>query len=338
MATCRGNLVSFPPGKSQHTSYPLGLHDHHVFPWNYHSINDKFFLQAKSCMKQRVKNGEVCVACEVLKSTSLYDGIMHRIRRGVHENTPLHYHGIGGLITAVQRKNEQVQRLRMTKLNNSRKLLGKAAALEDHKQWILAVASGRVDRVASLVQAGLANRAGIRTLIQQYERAANKLYKPKGYTEEDIMRSIVMLRLGGARVAEFAHRSLSLPSVSTIRRNTIIRPLIVSPSIPTVAEIETNIISCFEALSKVVDDAFPQSDLPVKTYHQVIMLDELATEKRVRWDDSNDKFQGTCREHNHKLPLTFTSERELDLLCDALQDGQVHMASEVRRFCLTLTI
>jgi hypothetical protein len=68
------------------------------------------------------------------------------------------------------------------------------------------------------------------------------------------------------------------------------------------------------------------------------MLDELATEKRVRWDDSNDKFQGTCREHNHKLPLTFTSERELDLLCDALQDGEVHMASEVRRLSSSLII
>jgi hypothetical protein len=283
-----------------------------------------------------MRDGQVCVACEALKSTSLYDGIMHRINRGVHENTPLHYHGLGGLITTIQRKNEQVQRLRMTKLNNSRKLLGKATALEDHKQWILAVASGRVDRVASLVQAGLAHRAGIRTLIQQYERAANKLYKPKGYTEEDIMRSIVMLRLGGARVAEFAHRSLSLPSVTTIRRNTVIRPLIVSPSTPTVLEIETNIISCFEALSQVVGDALPQSDS--KTLHQVIMLDELATEKRVRWDDSNDKFQGTCREHNHKLPLTFTSERELDLLCDALQDGEVHMASEVRRLSSSLII
>jgi hypothetical protein len=77
----------------------------------------------------------------------------------------------------------------------------------------------------------------------------------------------------------------------------------------------------------------PQSDSDSRTFHQVIMLDELATEKCVRWDNSNDKFQGTCQEHNHRIPLTFTSERELDLLCDALQDGQVHMASEVHHRC-----
>ncbi|KAI9511488.1 hypothetical protein F5148DRAFT_968145, partial [Russula earlei] len=46
------------------------------------------------------------------------------------------------------------------------------------------------------------------------------------------------------------------------------------------------------------------------------------------WDDSNDKFQGMCQEHNQKLTLIFTSEWELDLLCDALQDGDVHLASK----------
>jgi hypothetical protein len=104
----------------------------------------------------------------------------------------------------------------MIKLNDSRKLQGKAAVLDDHKQWILAIASGCVDRVASLVQAGLKHHAGIRSLILQYEGTADKLYKPKGFTNEDIMQSLVMLRLGGARVAKFAHRSLSLPNLTTI--------------------------------------------------------------------------------------------------------------------------
>jgi hypothetical protein len=226
--------------------------------------------------------------------------------------------------------------MRLMKLNTSRKLLGKVALLEDHKQWILAIASGKVDRVAALVQAGLAHHAGIRTLIQQYERAANKLYKPKGYTQEDIMRSIVLLRLGGARIAEFAHRSLSLPSVTTIRRNTVIRPLVISPSSPTTAEVEANIVSCTESFLSICTDeriAVTHSnscDLDSElVFHQVIMLDELATEKRPRWDSSNDKFQGTCREHNHKISLTFSTEKELEMLCNALDSGEVHLASEV---------
>jgi DNA-binding FadR family transcriptional regulator len=69
----------------------------------------------------------------------------------------------------VRRKTDLVAQLHMSKLNDSRKLLAKASVLEDHKQLILAIASGRVERVAPLVQAALKNRAGIGTIIQQYE-------------------------------------------------------------------------------------------------------------------------------------------------------------------------
>ncbi|KAH9160972.1 hypothetical protein EDB89DRAFT_1862008 [Lactarius sanguifluus] len=227
----------------------------------------------------------------------------------------------------------------MSKLNDSRKLLVKVGALEDHKQWIMAIASGRVDRVASLVQAGLKQQVGIKTLIQQYERAADKLYKPKGFTNEDIMRSIVLLRLGGARVAQFAHQSLALPSLTTIRRQTVLPALVVSPSAPTVADVEANVISCYSSFRPVSgscsggttldSDLWQPSDMiKDKIVHQVLMLDELAIEKRVRWDDAHNKFQGTCREHNHQIPLDFTSERELDILCGAIESDEVHLASE----------
>ncbi|KAG6827010.1 hypothetical protein H0H87_005767 [Tephrocybe sp. NHM501043] len=121
--------------------------------------------------------------------------------------------------------------MRLVKLNDSRKLLGMATTLDDHKQWILAVASGRVDHVGALVQA-----------------AVDKLYKPKGYTEDDIMRSIVMLCLGGARVAEFAHLAFSSPSVTTARRNAIIVPLLISHAKPTILEVELNISAFLDAL------------------------------------------------------------------------------------------
>ncbi|KAF8269917.1 hypothetical protein EI94DRAFT_1798606 [Lactarius quietus] len=58
------------------------------------------------------------------------------------------------------------------------------------------------------------------------------------------------------------------------------------------------------------------------------MLDELAVEKHVRWDDLHNNFQGTCHKHKHKIPLDFTSERELNILCEAMQNDEVHLATE----------
>ena len=115
-------------------------------------------------------------------------------------------------------------------------------------------------------------------MIQQYERAAEKLYQPKGYSNEDLMCSIIMLRLGRACVVEFAHRSLSLPSITTIQHNTVLQPLIVSPSMPTVTEIEENITLCYSGLPGVGDTLDSgESSGRLQVVHQVIMFDELAT-------------------------------------------------------------
>ena len=72
---CGRNLISFPHRKNQHTSYLFALHNHHVIPWNYHSIHDEFFLQAKMCTKWQEKEGQVCIPCEALRSTLLYNSI-----------------------------------------------------------------------------------------------------------------------------------------------------------------------------------------------------------------------------------------------------------------------
>ncbi len=96
-------------------------------------------------------------------------------------------------MTIVQQKSDLVTQLHLSKLNDSRKLLAKAGVLEDHKQLILVIASGRVEQVTPLIQAALKNGVGIGTIIHQYEQAAEKLYHPKGYSNKDIMWSIVLL-------------------------------------------------------------------------------------------------------------------------------------------------
>ena len=89
------------------------------------------------------------------------------------------YQPIAGLITLAERKSRQIDTLRLTKLNDSRKLIGKLGALDNHKQWMQAIASGKVERVAALVRAALNNRAGIRGVIAAYERASLTLYRPR---------------------------------------------------------------------------------------------------------------------------------------------------------------
>ena len=96
--------------------------------------------------------------------------LMDWIKNRVHLNSTLDYQPIGGLIELVRRKTDQIEQMHLTKLNDNRKLETHAASLADHKQWILAIASGRVECVSSLVQAGLKQELALRASLHSMNR------------------------------------------------------------------------------------------------------------------------------------------------------------------------
>ncbi|KAJ6607744.1 hypothetical protein B0H10DRAFT_2439426 [Mycena sp. CBHHK59/15] len=151
------------------------------------------------------------------------------------------------------------------------------------KQFVMAVASGKVERVAQLIRACLNNHVGIRGLVERYQRAFEVVYNPKGFDEDDMMLGLLILRLGSARLAGIVHQAKGLPGISTLRSNTIIRPLRASPGMPTPKEIEANI----DTLSSETLGGELEATGPV---HRILMLDEIAVEHRPRWSDIMNKI------------------------------------------------
>ncbi|KAJ7501335.1 hypothetical protein B0H11DRAFT_2373455 [Mycena galericulata] len=200
------------------------------------------------------------------------------------------------------------------------------AELDVHKQLMMAIASGKVQRVVPLLQAGINNGESIRALSERFYRACVDVYRegptynPKGFTRDEYMVMICALRLGGARLADILHRALGLPGLTTLRKHTVIRPLRASPGVPTVAEIVENI------------DAYTDGeDVPVgppRIIHRVIMLDEIAVERRARWDDKSNMILGACREHSANIPLEFGTMDDAQHFFDAIDKKEVHLATE----------
>jgi hypothetical protein len=152
--------------------------------------------------------------------------------------------------------------------------------------------------------------------------AAAQVYKPKNYTERDYLRGLLLWRLGGARLAGIANRMLGLPAVNSLRRHATIANLSPSVSRPTKAEVEKNLDACFADVADLVKKA--------KIVHQVLMVDELKVEERLRWDPATNCIVGLCREHSHGLPLEFKREHEPTIVFETLgkPDGP-HLATEV---------
>lgn len=133
-ATCTGILVNIPPGMSAHSAYPFGLHDELGDPWDYSVVAGQLTLRARGCRKKPGPGKDKCVDCNGLSRNTTLQGVLDQIEFGVHENSRLAYHGVGGLVKMVRKRTGQVNSLRLQKLNDSRKLMGKVTALDNHKE------------------------------------------------------------------------------------------------------------------------------------------------------------------------------------------------------------
>jgi hypothetical protein len=316
---CHRFRLIFPPGQQDHTSYPFALHTVLSLPWDYSTRRDGFFIMSHSCTGMVERNGR-CRRCDNLGENEKLKKIVTRYTDGVHENAQLVYHGIGGLIDVVRRKTLTNDLLRANRLNDLKKLVGQVGAINVHKQMLLALSSQHIPRVDRVLHVGFRRGAGIHSMLELVKKAAAGTYHPKSFDEEDDLQALLFLRLGGARVADVAHRIFGTPSVSAIRTRTIVPQILASPSFPTHYEIEHNIAACFGGVLEILGGSM---------LHGILMFNEIAIKKRPRWDDKTNKILGVCREHGRDTSLEFTTEEDLQLLWEELGCGKIHLAHEV---------
>ncbi|PBK59574.1 hypothetical protein ARMSODRAFT_777510 [Armillaria solidipes] len=320
---CSGYAPTLPPGSSPHLDYPTALHYHLNLPWDYSIKNGALILHSRECLRRVQESGLSCRYCRKLQSEEVLEGIMDRMKDGTHENTTFAYLGHRQLTDRLHRKDRQINSLKLKGLNDTRLLHGRAAALDDHKRLIIAMKSGKVENLDRLIRIGLKRGLGPRGLLKLYEDAANGVYHPRSYEERDYLRAILFWRVGGVRAEEIAHRAYGLPGITTARDHSTMPAIVPSHSVPRVGEVESNIDSVLP-----LGDLFDASEQPPSVRHQVLMFDEIATEKRLRYDDKTNCFLGVCREHGHCRSLEFNSMDDLEQVYKAIDEGQVHYASE----------
>ncbi|KAH9028203.1 hypothetical protein EDB85DRAFT_2074647 [Lactarius pseudohatsudake] len=206
--------------------------------------------------------------------------------------------------------------MRFKQLSTSRTLATRARTVGQYEQLVMAMSEGSVNRLDALLRAGLNRGLGVRGMMELLDRARKGLYKPKNFTEEEMSRGLLFLRLGGARVARLAHQALGAPSLSTLRHgsNAIALQASLSPcaGFPTKSEIQRNIRVAF------------------KNWHgnagcgYILMIDEIKVEERMRWDPSTNGILGLCREHTGHVGLEFCSMSDPRALVHGILVGEIH--------------
>ena len=306
---CKGYTLGFSNGKSPHTSYPFALHDTMVLPWDYALRNGVMSLFARTCTRLAKNGGDSCQPCQLLRRNKALEKILTRMEEGVHEKAVYAYYGFLALAELLCRKTQQVQISELRGLNQAKKLLSKATVLSDQKRLLMAIASGKVNRVDRLLAIGLRQKKGARGLLASYIAAAEGHYHPKSFTEEEDMKALLLWKLGGNRVAQINHRANGAPSISYLRTRSTVPAVVPSHKFPMVQEVETNVDLTLHSVLDVV-----RSQVKLKVLHTVVMFDEIATEKRIRWDPKTNFFLGVCRQHASKTSMEFVNEGDMEEL------------------------
>ncbi|KAJ7219633.1 hypothetical protein C8J57DRAFT_1596038, partial [Mycena rebaudengoi] len=302
------------------SNYTFALHDTLSLPWGYTYSKGTLTLRSNGCEKTCTPGQTSCKPCASLEKESTMEGILDRAEAGNHENVNYAYHSPAGLIELLRRKNKRLEESRLKGLNAAQKILSQASCISDYKRLVKAVGSGVIQKVDRVVGIALGRKKGVRGVLRVCEDAVEGTYHLRSYEESEDMKGVLFWKLGGNRVADIAHRCLGLPSCSTLRRRTTVPPIVPSLAKPTVSEVEQNVEACFAGISDVLSSTKP--------VHAVLMYDELAMEKRIRWDHQENTFLGVCRQHASKVSLQLNNENDLEELFRALKNGDVHYAGE----------
>lgn len=316
--TCTGLLYTFSAQQNIYLDYPWAIHAEYALEWTPEIVNEHLYLRSLRCTRTVVLwSSPVCEPCARLTLHPQVIAIRERALNGCSEKTNHSYLTTNQLHELLDRRIAQVKSLKLGSLNHGRAIASRATVLGDFNRFLMAVASGKVERMSALVSVALRNGVGLSGILERIQRAINFTYAPRSYSSLDYEKGVLALRLGGAQMLHLLHRASGFPHIRTIQRHTAIPQLQASPGLPTLSELRHNLQAT--AL-----------DSQNKKTGAVLMLDEIALKKALRFDIYRNHILGLCREHtpNH-CSVEFASYEDAAAVLQALQDEKIHLASEV---------
>ena len=238
---CVGIYLEMPAGVLTYSAYPFMLHEVYTLPWDIHIVGHWLSIQSTNCNGVRGQQSESCQPCTKLLTHQIVEGILNRIKHGIHANTAFAFLLIAGLLEILQKRNVALDGMQFEHLSILWTLATRAWTLGQYKQLVMAMSEKSVNWLDTLLQAGLNCGVGVRRMMELLDHAQKGLYKPKNFSEEEMSCGLLFLWLGGAHVASLTHQTLRLPGVSTLCHSSAVTPLSPSAGFPSKMEICYNL-------------------------------------------------------------------------------------------------
>ncbi|KAF8999623.1 hypothetical protein BDQ17DRAFT_1427648 [Cyathus striatus] len=181
----------------------------------------------------------------------------------------------------------------------ARKINVRNEQLQAWKRLSMAIGNEDIPRIRQLMGRAYREGRSVYSMLEDVDRAARRLYRPRGYDEADFQRTFLIYKLGGRSAATIAQRTFGLPSINATISHIVTNPLRSSAQFPTVLEMLSN-IQCIYPREQSVS-----GNIKVGV---VMQIDEIKIQERLRWDPRSNMI--------------------LDIILDCLKKKEIHLATE----------
>ncbi|XP_006455832.1 hypothetical protein AGABI2DRAFT_121753 [Agaricus bisporus var. bisporus H97] len=318
---CPGQWVQWSPGSIWET-YPFRLHKSKELGWTPIGIDDMsnaLVLRARRCWKQvDVIDDEdgpgSCAACKGVPHSIEFRKVVERAR-DVKEHTPWMYLTDQQKERLMRQMTLTIRRLRVRIFHAVRGHRVLKIKMQEYKRIMMLIASNDVPRLNKLLSVSLRHGNSATAIAAQIQRAIDGLYSPRGgFTQRELDVAFLCQAIGGRRLLYALGKSHGLPSEASVRRTKTIPRLLPSIGVPTMEEIEQNIVAFLDPTIKP-PPASVNGMLPGNT----LGFDGVSIQKKCRYCPKRGTVLGLCREHSHKIDTRVTDSTIIGKIWDALE-------------------
>ncbi|KAH9921015.1 uncharacterized protein B0H18DRAFT_880546, partial [Fomitopsis serialis] len=227
---------------------------------------------------------------------------------------------------------------RVQALNLTRRVGSMLKKLDDHRHFLMTIATGDPRGIGRLVAQALRDKVSASELVRRFDESIEGIYHVRGYSAFDFDLALLALRLGGRKLLYALNHSIAIPSIRALRRARHFTRFMPSFGRPTDADVEWNLsevlgpkIDRLKARAQASDQQTHGTAAATQYYHSGASLcwDEISQEEVACYFPHADCVGGLCREHCHLVDLRLRSFQSAVDIAEALDKGEVHLGKEV---------
>jgi len=323
--TCPGIEVHLPLPREH--NYPFFIHD---IMKDLPFIFDLEIKNVRSINCERLSETALisCNPCKMLLTNVELKNLAARSKdQSFHEsrskNSFLTYQQ---MVLKLDHANQTVNDLKLQLLNNNRKQGVLCKKLDTTKLLQISIAKGDVPRIHQIMYRVLNEQRSITSCLEMMNKARAGIYTPKGYNEEDYDLALLHKNLGSPRLVYANQRSRKSggPCMSGIKTNAYF------PKYKgCTGEIDRRIIQ--SNFDKFLFSEKMRSEVSLKKKClNVIMIDDIKGEKRLRVEETTTSVYGLCyHAYENNISTELNSADDCRSIRQALDDGKAHYATEI---------